>query len=196
MMMMTSIQTHYIEQAMPYTGDALTNHWIYKNFGILGNAVAAFCGPCDVSIASMVDLEDVLNDDEIYSKEMLHFIVEIFGIGLQEGVLVQRLFSSILQHKLNDLLDGHLIERRGDDLFFQRTKKLSVSICTVSPTSVLIHAGLNVESLGTPVETAGLMSDLGLERPQVQALAEQAMRALSDEWKDIGLACCKVRAVR
>jgi hypothetical protein len=52
-----------------------------------------------------------------------------------------------------------------------------------------------VESQGTPVETAGLMSDLGLERTQVQALAEQAMRALADEWKDIGLACCKVRSV-
>jgi uncharacterized protein len=189
------MKTHYIEETLPYTGEALAPHWIYKNFGILGDAVAAFQGPCDVSIDRMVDLEDVLNSDSIYSKKMLHFIIEIFNMDLREGVIMQRHFSSILQHRLNDVLEGHVIERRGDDLFFQQTKKLSVSICTKSVTSVLIHTGLNVESANAPVEAAGLSSDLGLTHEQIVSMTRSAMRSLADEWKDIKLATCKVRPV-
>ena len=106
----------------------MRSHWIYRNFGILGDAVVAFVGPCEVDRDSMVDLEDVLNDDYIYSKKMLNFIVEIFGIALQEGVLLQRLFPSILQDRINGLLEVPAIRRRGDDLFYQDTAKLSVSI--------------------------------------------------------------------
>jgi hypothetical protein len=189
------MKTHLIEETMPYNGDALSPHWIYKNVGILGNAIVSFRGACDVSLERMVDLEDVLNSDNIYSQDMQHFIVELFDASLKEGVLLQRLFSSILQHRLNDLLEGHVIERRGDDLFFQQTKKLSVSICTKSVTSVLIHVGLNVDSANAPVEAAGLASDLGLGSSQIQQFASHAMRSLSDEWKDIRQACCKVRAV-
>ncbi|MFM7390397.1 MAG: DUF366 family protein [Vampirovibrionales bacterium] len=190
-----ALQTHWVDDTLPYTGDALANHWIYKNFGILGDTIVAFHGPCTVNLEKMVDLEDVLNDDHIHSQHMLHFIVEVFGASLREGVLLQRLYTSILQHKLNDLLDGHLVERRGDDLFVQQTKKLSVSICTVSPTSILIHTGLNIDGEGAPVEAAGLSSTLGLSAEQIKTLAKASMNALSDEWKDIRLATCKVRAV-
>jgi hypothetical protein len=85
------------------------------------------------------------------------------------------------------------LRRIGDDLFVNDSKKLSVSICTVSPTSILIHAGLNVESEGTPVESAGLSSDMGIQ--QVKALALSCMKTLSEEWEDIKLCCCKVKAV-
>lgn len=189
------MKTHFIEERLTYTGEALSNHWIYKNFGILGNAVVAFCGPCDVNAHNMVDLEDVLNDDLILSKYMLHFVVEIFGPSLKEGVLLQRLFSAILQQRVNSQLPEPRVERSGDDLFVDGTKKLSVSICTLSPSSILIHAGLNIDAEGAPVEAAGLSSDLGLDMGGVEHLAHSCMHALADEWKDIGLACCKVRAV-
>jgi hypothetical protein len=183
---------------MTYSGQQLANHWIYKNFGILGDAVVAFRGPCDVPMEHMVDIEDVLHEDLIYSIDMLHFIIEIFATSLREGVLVQRLFMSVIQEKLNCLLleQGNtedMIVRRGDDLFFQDRKKLSVSICTVSPTSVIIHAGLNIRSEGAPVEAAGLQSELGLEN--FQALAMTCMKTLCDEWEDINRSCCKVRGV-
>ena len=84
---------HFCDDSMAYTGQALSNHWIYKNFGILGDAVVAFTGPCEIDQSRMVDLEDVLNDDQIYSSHMLHFIVEVFGATLREGVLLQRLFA-------------------------------------------------------------------------------------------------------
>ena len=189
------MKTHLIEERMPYNGEALSPHWIYKNVGILGNAIVSFRGACDVSLDRMVDLEDVLNDDNIYSQDMQHFIIELFDASLKEGVLLQRLFSSILQHRLNDLLEGHLVERRGDDLFFQQTKKLSVSICTKSVTSVLMHVGLNIDSTNAPVDAAGLASDMGLNAEQIQQFTITAMRSLSDEWKDIRQACCKVRSV-
>jgi hypothetical protein len=184
---------HFIPEEMAYTGQALSNHWIYRNCGIMGDAVVAFIGPCSVDSERMVDLEDVLNNDTIYSVRMLNFIVEIFGVSLQEGVLVQRMFSAIIQEKLNYLLDGYVIHRRGDDLFYRDTQKLSVSICTLSPTSILIHTGLNIDATGAPVEAAGLTSDLGLEA--IESVAISCMRTLADEWEDMRLSCCKVRAV-
>lgn len=184
----------FITEEIPYTGDELVNHWIYRNFGILGDAVVAFVGPCEVDRERMVDLEDILNDDYIYSKNMLHFIVEVFGITLQEGVLLQRLFSSIVQDRINTMNENANIKRRGDDLFYNNTGKLSVSICTVSPTSILIHAGLNIDAQGAPVEAAGLASELGMEE-FIEPLAMACMRTLAEEWDDIRLSCCKVRAV-
>jgi uncharacterized protein len=195
---------HFHPEPVAYTGQQLANHWIYRNFGILGDAVVAFTGPCHVDLDSMVDLEDVLNEDHIYSEHMLHFIVELFGTPLKEGVLVQRLFTAILADRLQPLLaeknatknvNGQKLSlhRSGDDLFVNESQKLSVSICTVSPTSILIHTGLNIESDGTPVETAGLTSELHLD--DITAFATAAMRTLCQEWQDIRSATCKVRAV-
>ncbi len=185
---------HYFrDEITPYTGSELVSHWIYKNTGILGDAVVAFTGPCHVDVSRMVDLEDVLNEDYIYSENMLHFIIEIFGISLEEGVLIQRLFTSILQDRINAECDALKVRRIGDDLFFQETKKLSVSICTVSPTSILIHTGLNINPEGAPVEAAGLETHLHLQN--IQALATSCMRLLTEEWADTKRSTYKVRAV-
>ena len=197
---MMMMKHHWVEHTLAYTGEALSNHWIYKNFGHLGSAVVAFRGPCQVDLERMVDLEDVLNNDAIYSTDMLHFIIEVFGPTLQEGVLLQRLFSAIAQQKIAEHVlattgKAPPLERRGDDVFFNQVKKLSVSICTLSPTSILIHAGFNVTSHAVPVEAAGLVSDLGLSEADVPALALSMMRTLADEWRDVQLACCKVKAV-
>lgn len=190
----SAMKYHFIPDETAYTGEELKNHWIYRNFGILGDSVVAFIGPCEVDQESMVDLEDVLNDDYIYSKKMLNFIVEIFGISLQEGVLLQRLFTSIIQDRINMLNPDAHIRRRGDDLFFENTAKLSVSICTLSPTSILIHTGINIDPQGAPVEASGLATELGMG-DQVESFAMACMRTLAEEWADIRLSCCKVRAV-
>jgi len=192
---MMQLKTHFTDEIIAYTGRELCSHWIYRNFGMLGDAAVAFVGPCDVTQAGMVDLEDVLNNDFIYSKKMLNFIVEIFGIDLQQGVVLQRLFTSIIQDKINAVLPNHPVRRRGDDLFYQDTAKLSVSICTKSPTSILIHTGLNIDSEGTPVEAAGLASEMDLSASAIEVLSTACMRTLADEWTDIQLSCCKVRAV-
>ncbi len=190
----SAMKYHFVPEETPYTGKELNNHWIYRNYGILGDSVVAFIGPCEVDQESMVDLEDVLNDDYIYSKKMLNFIVEVFGITLQEGVLLQRLFTSIIQDRINLLNPEARIRRRGDDLFFEDTAKLSVSICTLSPTSILIHTGINIDPQGAPVEASGLATELGMG-DQVEPFALACMRTLAEEWADIRLSCCKVRAV-
>ena len=189
------MKTQFIDQTIAYTGLELSSHWIYRNCGVLGEAAVAFVGPCDVPLAHMVDLEDVRHEDAIYSQEMLHFIIELFGVPLREGVLLQRLLTAILKAKLEEVAKKQKLEikRMGDDLFINNTKKLSVSICTVSPTSVLIHLGLNITSEGTPVETAGLTSDLGIQ--DIKKFANSCMRSLVEEWEDINRSCCKVKAV-
>lgn len=187
----------YIDETIRYTGEELRSHWIYSNFGLLGEAIVAFQGPCDVPIDNMVDLEDVRHNDAIYSMQMLHFIIEIFNLPLREGILIQRLFTSIINTRLDDIIQESglnvTLRRMGDDLFVNKTKKLSVSICTVSPTSTLIHTGLNIESEGTPVDAAGLMSELGIS--DIQGFAQGCMNALEEEWEDVNRCCCKVKAV-
>ena len=186
----------YVPEQIRYTGEALRSHWIYRNFGLLGEAIVAFTGPCDVPLDNMVDLEDVRNNDAIYSMQMLHFIIELFNINLREGVTVQRLFTAIIEARLRDLIadpNETSLRRMGDDLFIDGTKKLSVSICTASPTSILIHMGLNIESEGTPVEAAGLTSELGIT--DIETFASTCMHHLVEEWEDINRCCCKVRGV-
>ena len=48
------------------------------------------------------------------------------------------------------------MSRRGNDLYYLG-RKLSVSIATKSPVSILMHFGINIKTEGTPVPTAGLL---------------------------------------
>ena len=107
------IKTKFIDKEIKYIGSQLSPHWIYKNFNIMGDAIVAFIGECDVKLSEMVDIEDVINNEPIYSKYMLSFISEQFDIGLTEGVLRQRLLISIIKENLEKR--GFKIERNGDD---------------------------------------------------------------------------------
>ena len=139
------MKTLFIDDEIKYIGSQLAPHWIYKNFKIQGDAIVAFCGECEVKLTEMVDIEDVINNEPIYSKYMLSFITEQFNIELVEGVLRQRLLMTTIKEVLESR--GFKIKRDGDDLFVN-DKKLSVSIATKSLTSVLIHTGINILSQG------------------------------------------------
>lgn len=184
------MKTLFIDDEIKYTGSQLCPHWIYKNFKIQGDAVVAFCGECEVKLSEMVDIEDVINDEPIYSKSMLSFITEQFHVELVEGVLRQRLLIFIIKETLENR--GFEVRRNGDDLFINN-KKLSVSIATKSLTSVLIHTGLNIISNGAPVQASGLESDLGIK--DVKEFALEVMKKYSEELEDIRQASTKVRGV-
>ena len=184
------MKTLFIDKEIKYVGSQLAPHWIYKNFKIQGDAIVAFCGECEVKLAEMVDIEDVINNEPIYSKYMLSFISEQFNINLVEGVLRQRLLMSTIKEVLEDR--GFKVTRDGDDLFINN-KKLSVSIATKSITSVLIHTGVNILSEGAPIEVSGLKTDLEIN--DVKALAVEVMERYSSEINDIILASTKVRGV-
>jgi len=180
----------YIEKEIKYIGSQLTPHWIYKNFNLMGDAIVAFCGECEVKLSEMVDIEDVINNEPIYSKYMLSFITEQFEVGLTEAVLRQRLLITIIKEILEKR--GFSVVRNGDDLMING-KKLSVSIATKSITSILIHTGLNIISEGAPVEASGLKSDLGIT--DIKEFAIEIMQRYSEELDDIKLAGTKVRGV-
>ena len=184
------MKTKFIEKEIKYIGNQLSPHWIYKNFKLQGDAIVAFCGECQVDLSEMVDIEDVINNEPIYSKYMLSFISEQFGISLSEGVFRQRLLMCIIKELLEER--GIFVVRRGDDLMIAN-RKLSVSIATKSVTSVLIHTGLNILSEGAPVKASGLTSELGIT--DIKGFAEEVMKRYSDELDDINLACTKVRGV-
>lgn len=184
------MKTKLIREEIKYIGSQLAPHWIYKNFNIQGDAIVAFKGECDVRLSEMVDIEDVINNEPIYSKYMLSFITEQFNVNLVEGVYRQRLLMCIIKEILEER--GVFVVRKGDDLIINGGK-LSVSIATKSLTSILIHTGLNIISEGAPVKATGLGNDLGIK--DIDDFALEVMKRYSEEIEDINLASTKVRGV-
>ena len=184
------MHTKLIDKEIKYIGSQLAPHWIYKNFKLQGDAIVAFIGECEVALTEMVDIEDVINNEPIYSKSMLSFITEQFNVNLVEGVFRQRLLICIIKELLEER--GIFVVRNGDDLMIDG-KKLSVSIATKSTTSILIHTGLNIVSEDAPVKASGLTSELGIT--DIKEFALEVMKRYSEELEDINLASTKVRGV-
>lgn len=180
-----------LDHPLTYTGDQLRSLWIYETFGVSGDAIAVFRGPCDVQTEGLVDAEDRRAGATIVAADMLHFIIEHFGDSLDRAVLRQRLFLAVIKDHIDALLPDRRVRRDGDDLFVEAAK-LTVSIATISPVSSLIHTGINIDAGGAPVEAIGLQ-DLGLDAVELaRALAE----AYVDEIKSARFAATKVRGVR
>ena len=184
------MKTILAKENIKYEGWQLCPHWIYKNFKIQGDSIVAFIGECEVKLTEMVDIEDIINNEPIYSKSMLSFISEQFNVGLVEGVFRQRLLICTIKEVLEKR--GFKIVRDGDDLFFEG-KKLTVSIATKSMTSILIHTGINIDSSGAAVKASGLTSELGIK--DINEFALEVMDKYSKEIDDIILASTKVRGV-
>lgn len=179
-----------------YDGTQLRSLWNYLEHGILGDSVTAWIGPCRVDFDHMVDGEDLLAEQKIEGSKMVHFIVEKFDTSLFAAVSLQRLFSSIAMDWLKAWAPKkevalHLT-RRGDDIFLDGGKKLSISIATQSPVSSLIHFAVNVSNKGTPVPTSAL-EDLGVEP---EAFASHVMESFCQEVRSITEATQKVKWVK
>lgn len=185
---MRSLSTEFLEKEQCYDGHQLAPHWIYKNHGLLGNALVAWVGPADVPVAHMVDLEDVRGNAPIGSPRMLHLIGEWFHDSLELAVAYQLLLVVAAREELEER-GVHGVRRRGNDLYV-RDKKLSVSIATRSPVSVLAHWGFNVHTAGTPVPTAGL-AELGIA---ADSFAHALFHRFSQELEGMQKARCKVMA--
>lgn len=186
---MKNIVVQYIDKPIQYTGGELRSHYIYEKFDLLGDALVSFAGPCEVKLASMVDLEDVKSNSPIYSENMLHFLAEFYELGLSATVFAQRLLMSLMLEEFHRRKIYSVI-RRGDDLY-EEDAKLSVSIATSSVTSTLIHAGINISSRNTPVKTKGLQ-DFGVDS---QEFAKNILKAFKIEFETSYQAICKVRPV-
>jgi len=135
-----------------YDGSALHCRQAYKFFkkdvNPLGNIIS-FVSPMTVEGDNLIDLEDSLNKDYIYSDLAMNFIMEIPNKDIWGGVLFQRLLNaqvgSLLCSKyLNTegFVDGDDI-MVGDEL---NAKKTSVSIAAEKNGAVLIHLGININA--------------------------------------------------
>ena len=183
------MNTLFIDSEIKYDGAQLCPHWIYKKFNLLGDSIVSFVGEVEVKLTEMVDIEDVINNEPIYSKKMLNFIIEQFNLELETMVCYQRLFISVIKEVLEEM--NFFVTRDGDDLFFDN-RKLSVSIATKSTTSCLIHTGLNIIKEGAPVSASDL-SEIGIK--DIKEFAQKIMQKYKNELESIKGAVCKVRGV-
>jgi hypothetical protein len=197
--MLGPVQFRILDETITYTGTELRPHWGLEQTGVYGSLLTAFVGPCRVPTGHLVDMEDRLASDHIESKAMLHVLGEFYGTSLEAGVLYQRLFMNWAQTLLNEYPKSAnkggdwVVARRGDDLFVG-DRKLSVSIATVSPVSVLVHWGLNVDPTGAPVKAIGFQ-ELGWSNSEVLAFAKKLITHYIGELEEIRVAQCKVRPV-
>lgn len=185
---MSLTKTHWTDESITYDGSQLRPHWILERFGIADDAIVAFLGPCDVDFGHMIDVEDRLASSRIASKYMLHFIIEHFDSGLDVAVLRQRLLMARMAQCLNRRMGALVVRRDGSDLY-DGDRKLTVSIATASPVSMLIHAGINVISEGTPVPTRGL-ADYDIDPRE---FGQEMLLAYAGEIASARHARCKAR---
>lgn len=143
----------YLKQ--DYNGNLIHKRFGYeyfkKEYNPLG-VIIAFRGNMDVT-DNLIDLEDKLNNDYIYSEDALNFCWEIPNICPIGAVFFQRLFARYIGDelacgnygKLEVKVDGDdiMIRKPGDDSF----GKASVSITKVIDGNVAIgHLGLNINA--------------------------------------------------
>lgn len=138
-----------------YDGSFIHKRFAYKYFRdktlAVGNIVS-FVAPVEVTL-NLIDLEDSLEKDYIYSESMVNFCWEIPNLDPFGAVCFQRLFNT----NIANILHQHIkkpIEMKGDDIMvhaehsqggiLQTKGKASVSI-TYSKDNVAIgHTGINV----------------------------------------------------
>lgn len=185
-------------KTVEYDGSQLSPLWTYINFDVPGDSIISFRGSCNVAEEYMVDMEDRKKHAAISSPDMLHFLIELFGVGMVAIVLVQRLLITVVMELLRDSIDEDAeLEREYDNIFAlapgaTERGKLSVSVATVSPVSGLIHLGLNITSEDIPVPAAGL-EELGVE--DVDKFAVDVARLFIEEMKNVNIDACKSRPV-
>lgn len=180
----------FIDKRIDYTGEQLRSHYILEQCGINGDAIVAFCGMCNVKREAMVDIEDVIAHKKIYSEAMLHFLVEHFNTDLETIIMRQMLLAAIVRGSLTRLRSTTTFVRKGSDIY-DGNAKLSVSVATKSPVSSLIHFGINISPVNTPVTTKGL-NDYGID-PHEFAL--EVMEQYIRDHNAADHARCKVRWV-
>jgi len=144
-------------EASCYSGEILHRRFAYKYFKnrVLpqGNIIA-FRAPAKVEAEGMIDMEDVLNNDFIYSDDMMHFLYEVPLLTNTFGaVAFQRLFNTQVANILSNDFVKAPIEMKGDDMMVikdfvqrgvkQQKGKASVSIVQVKDGAALGHTAIN-----------------------------------------------------
>ena len=146
-----------INNIKSYDGALLHSRFAYKFFREralpIGNIIA-FRAPMNVEAEGMIDSEDVLNNDYIYSDDAINFLWEIPNLDPFGAVAWQRLFNTQIANILSTKYINAPIEVNGDDLIVhkehtqggiaQQKGKCSVSITYTKNNVALGHTGINI----------------------------------------------------
>ena len=147
-----------IDDIPVYDGNLLHNRFAYRFFRNkvlpIGNIVA-FRAPMLVEADGMIDEEDIIKKEFIYSDDAINFCWEIPGLEPFGAVAYQRLFNT----QLANILYKHInapIEMDGDDIIVHKEHeqhgvvqpkgKCSVSITYTKNSAALGHTGINVKA--------------------------------------------------
>jgi hypothetical protein len=139
-----------------YDGSHLSDRFAYDHFKDkvtpIGNIIT-FRAPMEVDEKFMVDKEDLVNSDFIYSEDAINICYELPGQSLWGGVAFQRLYNSLIANILASYIKAD-IEVDGDDIMVhkefeqggvvQQKGKASVSIVKECNGAILGHTGINI----------------------------------------------------
>jgi len=147
----------FLNSIKEYNGDLIHSRFAYKFFKDrtlpIGNIVA-FRAPMNVEAAGMIDSEDILNADYIYSEDAVNFCWEIPYLDAFGAVAWQRLFNTQIANILSTKYLKAPIEVDGDDLIVHKEHtqggvtqpkgKCCVSITYTHNNVALGHTGINI----------------------------------------------------
>ena len=164
----------------------------------IGNIIA-FRAPMNVQAAGMIDSEDVLQNDYIYSDDAINFCWEIPNVDPYGAVAFQRLFNTQIANILYKIIQKP-IEVDGDDLMIhdefegsdgsiQKQGKCSVSITYVKEHVAIGHTGINVNA-GRKAPPFAYSTKLTDE--QVEEFMKQVIESFYNLSDDIFIATTKV----
>lgn len=148
-----------VEDIKIYDGNLLHHRFAYSFFRNkvlpIGNIIA-YRAPMKVETEGMIDQEDVLNNEFIYSDDAVNFLWEVPGIDTLGAIAYQRLFNTNMANILSTKYLKKPIEVDGDDLIvhaeheqhgiIQPKGKCSVSITHVRDGAALGHTGINIKA--------------------------------------------------
>jgi hypothetical protein len=184
-----------------YNGDLIHERFAYKFFkkkvSPVGNIVA-FRAPMFVS-DNLIDLEDLLSKDYIYSEDAINFCWEIPNLCPLGAVAFQRLFNTAIGSIVGQAtgkgisMEGDDImvvdEFRGNDDKVRDQGKVSVSITYSKDNVALGHTGINIKA-GS--KAPGFAYSTNMTDEVAEQFMEAVIQTFNDEVADQYVATTKI----
>jgi len=184
-----------------YDGSLIHERFAYKFFkkevSPYGNIVA-FRAPMYVS-DNLIDLEDLLSKDYIYSEDAINFCWEIPNLCPRGAVSFQRLFNTCIANILSRYINKGIVVD-GDDLQVQdkfvgsddkvrEEGKVSVSITYSKDNVSLGHTGINIT---TGKKAPGFAYSSKLTDEQTEQFMTEVVHYFTSEVQDQFVATTKI----
>jgi len=147
-----------VEKIEKYDGSYLRKRFAYDHFQEkthpIGNIIA-FRAPISVDVKDLVDKDNIIREEGIYSDDAVNFCMEIPNISMFAGVCYQRIFnacignilaSEFLQCDVEIDKSSIIVHKEIEEDGIIKTKgKASVSDVTLVDGAVLLYTGINIK---------------------------------------------------